>query len=115
MERPSGKVEFIIRVQCIETKGSPRRVRVPGSPTVATPPSTSVSLFNTLGVAPAPACDQNTALAGFETNVLLLRRSPRFLVAPEPSAISRRHKLGAPVRPYYGGQEIEVQENCSRT
>jgi len=76
------------------TKSSPRRVRMPGSPAVATP-AVSVSVFNPVGEVPV-SCRQNTALATFETNVLLLRRVPRSSAASEPSAIvRRRHKLGA--------------------
>ena len=74
---------------------------MPGSLAVATPESESefapapVSLFNPLG-AVSVLCIQNTALATFETNVLLLRRAPHSLAACEPSAIvRRRHKLGA--------------------
>jgi hypothetical protein len=83
------------------TKSSPRRVRTPGSPTVVATPasvSVSVSLFDPLGaVVPVfDSCDQNTALATFETNVLLLRRAPLASAASEPSAmVRRRHKLGA--------------------
>ena len=69
------------------TKSSPRRVRVPGpetSPAAAPNP------------APASSCDQNTALATLETNVLLLRRAPRSSAAPEPIAmVLRRQTLGA--------------------
>jgi hypothetical protein len=74
---------------------------MPGSPPVAdaiaTPASASasVSLFNSLGAVPV-SCGQNTALATFETNVLLLRRAPHSSAASEPSAmVRRRHKLGA--------------------
>ena len=85
------------------TKSSPCRVRMPGSPAVATPASASVfvsasaSLFNPLGAVPlSDSCGQNTALATFETNVLLLRRAPLSSAASEPSAMVRwRHKLGA--------------------
>ena len=80
------------------TKSSPRRVRMPGSPAVvATPASVSVSLFNPLGaVLVSGSCGQNTALATFETNVLLLRRAPLSSAASEPSAmVRRRDKLGA--------------------
>lgn len=74
------------------TKISPRRVRTPESPTVATPASASAS--NPLGVVPL-SCGQNTPFATFETNVLLLRRAPCSSAASEPSAmVRRRHTLG---------------------
>lgn len=79
------------------TKSSPPRIRTPGSPAVATPESASMSVpvINLLGTVPV-SCGQKTALATFETNVLLLRRAPYSLLACEPSAmVRRRHKLGA--------------------
>lgn len=79
------------------TKSSPRRIRTPESPAVATPALAFASPSNPLGVVPLScSCGQNTAFATFETNVLLLRRTPCSLAASEPSAmVRRRHKLGA--------------------
>jgi hypothetical protein len=55
----------------------------------------AVSLLNPSGEAPV-SCGQNIALATLETNVLLLRRSPRSSAASEPTAmVRRRNNLGA--------------------
>ena len=78
------------------TKSSPRKIRTPESPLASV--SVSVSLLDRLGavVPVSDSCGQNTALATFETNVLLLRRAPLASAASEPSAmVRRRHKLGA--------------------
>lgn len=77
------------------TKSSPSRVRLPGSPAVASSAPVFVSPFGPSGTVTV-LCGQNTALATFETNVLLLRRAANSSAACEPSAmVRRRHNLGA--------------------